>query len=487
MSQCFLRSGWRNVRHAFTAFVTRASAASDLRRAAFFGFFSASLFVLVNWRNYANDFTPLALVPVSVWREGNLDLDEYRNYYASFPPGYPVTESNGHLYPMKPMFVSLLATPLYCFPIALGVATENVPFWIGWGHLVAAAMAGSGLALNYLTVRRWGQPDTAVVFTLLLAFGTCVWTTLGQILNYHVGCYLCVSLLCFLIREFPLKPVRAGLAGLAAGAALGMRPTSAVLLFPLAVYLCLPGKLMGWKSRLAGLVGLACVPLLNALLNVSLFGHWYSTGYSAQEVDRWTTPLGEGALGLLIAPNSGILVQSPFAVFAVFGGVAVFRAHAPPFRGLLCAYGCCFLAYWLLFARWHDWQGGLTFSTRMLSEGYALWLPLAAVGWEWIRKRPCAGLFLGVAGAWSILYQVIGVATFDAVSVYEPPHLPWQPGQHFFVLHARWFGLLSTLSAVLITAAALCFWAFITAYVLAPFFFPYPGKQRHPGAITRSG
>lgn len=456
--------------------VRRWNAASPGRRAALLAGWCAILFLLVNWRNYSNDYMPLALVPVSLCRYGVLDLDVYRGYYESMPANkrYAFTDSHGHLYPMKPLFVSLLVVPLYVPPLLAGVPTDAVDFWVAWGRLANALLTGLAVALSYLAVRRWTSEAPAVGLTLLLTFGTCLWTTVGQSLNYHTGALLCVAALLVALDALPLTTGRAAWVGFLLGAAVGMRPTAVVLLFPLGVYLCLPGTFASWKARLAGLVGILVVPLLNLWMNKLMFGGWFATGYSAEEVDRWKSSLWQGAVGLLIAPNSGLLTQSPFLVLAVVGGWSAWTATNVPQRGLLRVCTLCFVSYWLLFSRWYDWQGGLTFASRMLSEGYPLLLPLLAVGWERVRSQRWALPFVVIAGTWAVLYQAVGVATFDAVSLDNPPHLPWQPRAHYYLLHVDRFGWLTTLGVVAQTLALLIGVAIGAFYVLRPFFLPRP-------------
>gem|GEM_PF-3197260 len=461
-------------------------------RACLLGGFCAALFLCVNFRKYATDVAPIGLMPVTVLRGGALNMDGYRPYYDGLNPGqrYMFVEANGHLYPMKPFAISLLAVPFYAPPVLCGVPTLDTGFWIGWGRLLTALLTGASVGMSYAAGRRWGSERAALVCALLLGLGTCYWTTVGQVLNYHVGGVLCVSMLVLLIDRLPLSPKRVAFVGFLAGAAVGMRPTTVVLLLPLGLYLLLPGRISGWKAYVAALVGVAVVPALNAWWNVELFGSWSATGYSPEEMDKWSTPFAEGFAGQLIAPNSGLFVQSPFLMLAVVGAVIVWRSSTLAGRGLLRAYSLCFLGYLMLFARWHDWQGGLTPASRMLCEGYPLLLPLIVVGWEAVAqggtsllsrlcgrgaggegicerrpspqpspakpgegaepvaRRPRGAWLLGAMAVWSIGWQLQGIAIFDDVVELDPPNDPWRIEKHFLIVYLRNFGSAAALLAL---------------------------------------
>jgi hypothetical protein len=452
-------------------------ATTDGRRAWALGVFCAALFLLVNWRNYHRDVVPLAFAPVSVWRHGTVDLDDFRPYYDALTPAerwaWAESPVNGHLYSEKSAFVSLLVAPFYLPPVLAGVPAERYDFWIAWGRLAAAGLTGLTVSLSYLTLRRGGGVMPATAFSLLLAFGTCLWTITGQTLYDHQA-VLFVAVMAWLLRDFPLSPRRAFLAALAAGAAVVLRPVTVVLLFPVGLYLLLPGRLAGWRGYLAAFAGILPLPLLMAVANSLMFGHWYSTGYPPGEYrDRWLTWWPEGAAGLLIAPNSGLFVQSPFTLLAVVGGWAAWRSKGPlADRGLLRTYTLCFLTYWGLFAKWHDWQGGLTFTTRMLSEGYPLWMPLVMVGWERLRNHALARATVAAAGVYSVLYQLANLATFDATTPLNTLHLPWTPRDHFFIVHLTHFGAAATLKAVAVSALMFAACAAGLLLLLRPFLGP---------------
>ena len=127
-----------------------------------------------------------------------------------------------------------------------------------------------------------------------------------------------------------------------------------------------------------------------------------------------------------------------------------------------------------LFAKWHDWQGGLTFATRMLSEGYPLWMPLVLIGWKSVRNYKPARAAVLIGGAYSVIYQLANLATFDATTPLNAPHRPWTPQDHFFIVHVSHFGAAATLQAV--AMAALLFLGCVTVLLMVLRLLLVPGK-----------
>jgi hypothetical protein len=452
---------------------------TDMRRALGLGIFCAAMFVLVNWRGYVQDVVPLAFTPVSICRYGTVNLDAYQDYYDDLPLSsrWPWTRSeyNGHLYSEKSMFVSILVAPFYLPPVLAGVPTESYEFWISWGWLAAAGLTGLTVSISYLTLRRWLEILPATAFSLMLAFGTCLWTIIGQKLYDHQA-VLFVATMAWLLHDFPLSPRRAFFAALMAGTAVVLRPACVVLLFPVGLYMLLPGRLAGWRGYVAAFAGVLALPLLMAVANTICFGNWYSTGYPPSEYrDRWSSFWPVGAAGLMIAPNSGLFVQSPFMGLALLGAWVVWFSHEPVReRSVLRAYTLCLLAHWALMAKWHDWQGGLTFTTRMLSEGYPLMMTLVAVGWLRIRAQRWAVPSVACAGVWAVLYELFNLATFDETAKLNTLHLPWTVMDHFFVVHVVNFGVVATVKAVAIHVALFIACAGVLVVAMRPFVLTQP-------------
>jgi hypothetical protein len=431
-------------------------AASPGRRAAFLACTAASLFLLVNWRNYHVDVLPLCLEPVSILRYGTLDLAVgFRETYDQLPDSQKFTftrTEDGRLYPMKWLFVSLLVVPAYLPLVLAGLPTDNVALWIAWGRVCAAWMTGGSVALIYLGLRRCTREPDALVLTVLAAWGTCLWTIVGQGLYDHTGCVPCLAAIAWMLQDRPFAPGRAFAVSFLAGLAVAMRPTSVILLAPLGVYLFAFGDLPGWRSRLAGLAGVVVMPLALLACNRALFGSGWASGYRPVEVASFHEPWWLGAIGQLVSPNSGLFVQSPFLMLGLVG---TWKAWTMPGHGLSRALSLSLVGYWLFYSRWHEWMGGLVFASRFLCDGYPLGLLLVAEGWNEFRQRAWAWGALLLAGLWSIAYQTVGVATFDVVSLHAPPHDPWMPTRHFYALFVAERGLAATLRALARTTCQL--------------------------------
>jgi hypothetical protein len=94
------------------------------------------------------------------------------------------------------------------------------------------------------------------------------------------------------------------------------------------------------------------------------------------------------------------------------------------------------------------------------------------VGWDRLRNHWPARAALVAAGAYSVLYQLANLATFDATTALNTKHLPWTPRDHFFVVHVAQFGASGTLEAVAVTALAFIGCAATFAVLLRPFIRP---------------
>ena len=282
-----------------------------------------------------------------------------------------------------------LALPLLSvLPVALA---QPVGALAGRVELLEAAAAASlmplvaGLltAVLYALGRRLGASRAAAA---LVAAGTVLGTYL---LPYG--------------RDFFSEPlvalglalmVERALAGreLQAGAALAFavlaRPQAAIFAPLLLGFVALRG---GPRAAARTLPPLLAVAIVTVAYNLHRFADPLEFGYRPPADPGFTTPLLEGAHGLLLSPEKSIVLFAPAIVLAPFALVALWRRE----KAVAALIGGLFAGTFALAATWHSWEGGWSWGPRLVIPGVAL--VLVALG-PWIgasraRLRLAAALF----------------------------------------------------------------------------------------------
>jgi len=304
----------------------------------------------------------------------------------------------------------ILLPLLSLVPVALAQPVGAV---IGRVDLVEAAaaaslmplIAGALVAALYVLGRRLGAARAAAA---LVAAGTVLGTFL---LPYG--------------RDFFTEPLVAlgvvvmaerALAGreLQAGAALAFavlaRPQSAAFAPLLFGYLLLRGA--GVRAVLRTLPPLALAALATLAYNLYRFHDALEFGYRPPADPGFTTPLLEGAGGLLFSPEKSIVLFAPAIVLLPLALVALWRRDRAITTLLLALFAVTFV----LAATWWSWTGGWSWGPRLLIPGVAL--VLVALG-PWIgtsatRYRVAAALFaLGFLLSFSAVLAPAGAQLVD--------------------------------------------------------------------------
>ena len=147
---------------------------------------------------------------------------------------------------------------------------------------------------------------------------------------------------------------------------------------------------------------LALAALVTVAYNLHRFHDPLQFGYQPPADPGFTTPLLEGARGLLFSPEKSIVLFAPAIVLVPFALIALWRRDRPTAALLLAL----FVAVFGLAATWWSWQGGWSWGPRLLIPGVALLL--VALG-PWIGA---ARARLRLAGA---LFALGFVVSFSAV------------------------------------------------------------------------
>ena len=353
----------------------------------------------------AGDSIPTRLLPFSIIREGNLNLDEFGWLWSDRLPYY-VRFREGHLYSGTTVATSLLLAPLYLAP-AWVLSAYDVPYddvrarllIVAMERLCAASLTALSASLLYLVLGRLVKWGWALALALTYALGTNAWAISSQALWSHTlnGLALVVLSALFLRRDCSITA--AVLAGLTAAVTLANRPQM--------LGFVLLASLFVWNHHRRRFVAFAALPVLGALLvavyNLRVFN---VLAGAYVKFDNFSTPLLTGLAGLLFSPNRGLFVYTPIMVFAFWGAIRVWRTPAPAWLRYL-AVGLA--AHLVLYAKFNEWWAGYTFGPRYMTEMMPVLCLFLVYGLvPWCRSR-AAHVFVALLIVYGVAVQAVGV------------------------------------------------------------------------------
>jgi hypothetical protein len=331
----------------------------------------------------------------SILREGNLDLDEYRETLAR-QGFYFVEEARGHLVSAYPVAISVLAVPFVAaldpiigplLPLPDRLLAERgdpelVKFWT-----IEATVASLWVALAALVVYRVARASTsqagALVVTIAFAFGTTAWSTASRGLWGHAPSLLFLSIAVWLLVQAPRRPALAGWSGLPLGLAAATRPQDWLSVVVLGAVVAL--RYRRHLPLYLAMVAIPLVPTFGYLLWT--YGRPFSPYSSPQQLFTAANML-EALAGILVSPSRGLFVYSPILVVAVAG--AVWRARSGRWTLLESAFAAIVVLHVLMLASFVNWWGGHSFGPRLMTDVLPYLMVFLAYGIEAVRALPPA-------------------------------------------------------------------------------------------------
>lgn len=346
-------------------------------------------------------------VPFEQLRERGLLVPEPGYYLTRAAASDPTTG--------EPMFVNLFGpgTSVTALPFLAvlrlfreDLRSDPALLWFG-AKAIASLLVAASSALLFLAMRRWLSMRASIILALLYGTGTCVWTSSSQALWQHAPneFFLALGTL-FLVRE--RGHVDALMAGFAYACAAACRPTSLAFLVAVAGFLALahrpwiPAYALGSLPGVLGTFG----------YNARYLGSPFRFGQSQLPVwdSLWSTPLAEGLAGLLVSPSRGLLVFSPFLVFALAGAVIAWkRREFSVLRPLPLAVAAILLAH----AKYTGWWGGHSYGYRIIVDLVVPLTLLIVPVWTWVVATSLRRGAFACLAAWSVLLQVLGLYAYD--------------------------------------------------------------------------
>ena len=313
----------------------------------------------------------------------------------SVPPELGVVGADGAFYSKYGLLLPLLSV----LPVALVQPVGVVTGRVGLLEAAAAAslmplVAGALAVALFALGRRLGAPLRAAA---LVAAGTVLGTYLlpyGR--DFFTEPLVALGVVAMVERALAGRELQAG-AWLAV--AVLARPQSAVFAPLLAAYLVAQHGALDRESVRAVLrtaPPLVVAAAITVAYNLVRFGDALQFGYVEPGDHGFSTPLLEGARGLLASPEKSIVLFAPAIVLVPFALAALWRRRRP----LAVLIAAIFAASFVLAATWWSWMGGWSWGPRLVIPGVAV---LLAVIGPWIgehvpRLRLAAVLFaLGFA------------------------------------------------------------------------------------------
>jgi hypothetical protein len=373
------------------------------------------------------DTWPARVLPFSILREGNLDLDEFRFLHATSPPHF-LTRAGGHWVSSYPIGPAVLAVPFYV-PAVLGGVDPQSPLVPQLEKLAAATMVAASALLLYLAARRLAGAAAALPVALVYGLATSNLSVASQALWQHGPSLLLLTAALYALVRARDDPRWAGWAGFPLAFAVVTRPIDLPLVAPLAVHV-----LVRHPSQVLRFL-LSAVPpvLLEVGYDLAYWGrplasHLPAGIASPLEPWLWSTPVREGLAGLLVSPTRGLLVYSPVLLLSLVGLALAWRRGGDR---LLRALGPGVLLTLLVLSKWYFWWGGSTFGPRLLADlnpSLALGLvPLAGA----VRRRRALTVTFAVRLGWSVAAHGIGAYHDDGSWNGCPPGIDLVPARRW--------------------------------------------------------
>jgi hypothetical protein len=344
------------------------------------------------------DGSSMLAVAQSIVHHGSLNV----------PPALGVPGDDGLFYSKYGLLLPLLSV----IPVALVQPVGAVTGRVDLLEAAAAAslmpfVGGALTAALYLLGRRLGAARAAatlvaagtVLGTYLLPYGRDFFTeplvTLGVVVmveralagrELQAGAALAFAILArpqsavfvpLLWAFLAARSTRSGAAATGAAVARGRGATSRAATALPAILRTLPP--------------LAVAAATTVAYNLVRFGDPLEFGYRPPTDPGFTTPLLEGARGLLLSPEKSLLLFAPALLLVPFAIVALWRVRRAT-ANLLVA---LFAATFVLAATWHSWVGGWSWGPRLVIPGVAILLVALGpwIGEHAMRMRIAAALF----------------------------------------------------------------------------------------------
>ncbi|MGE0538278.1 MAG: hypothetical protein AB7O68_25170 [Pirellulales bacterium] len=313
---------------------------------------------------------------------------------------------------------AVTAVPVFAVFELVGGPLHHQPgrLWFAGKWVSSLCVAGSAVYLFAATLGYLSRPQ-AMLLACAYGLGTDVWSMSSQSLWQHGPNELFLAMGVFHLTRIDRGVWHSMLCGLANAAATWCRPTSAIVVIVVGVYLAIVNRRALAAYLLSGL------PLAIALLLYNW--HYLGSPFRFGQTDLvdlaaaktgaatiWQTPLWLGAAGLMLSPSRGLFVFSPFLIAALPGMYLVCRrSEYRELRPLAVA----ILLIWCVESKHFDWWGGWSYGYRHIVDTMPLLLLMLVPVLPMILRHRIWVSTFAVLLLWSIGVQALGALAYDFI------------------------------------------------------------------------
>lgn len=287
-----------------------------------------------------------------------LPIVEKEKFYAiEYPDGRPRTR--------YPIGTSLLAAP------AVGLVGILRPDWaidlsnaipVRTEQFIASLIgAATGVVFFWVIFLQFQSAQIALISTVILAFGTSIWSTSTRALWQHGPLVLMFTVAMLLLARARQRPALVQFVSIPLMFGYVVRPTGVVALAILSLYVLVYHR--QWVLKYISWSLLIAVPWI--AYNLAIYGkllpaYYVGEAFSAQ------THFAEGLLGNFFSPSRGLFVFSPVLLFALSGFAIALRN--PDQRPLNIAYASIVLGQSIIVGAASMWWAGHAYGPRFMTD-----------------------------------------------------------------------------------------------------------------------
>lgn len=306
---------------------------------------------------------------MSMLREGNTNLDEYRDLIDRLSIQHATETIDGHLYNVYPVGTSILAAP---FLAALDLEARRL-----WGFglevyiqstvpeplemLIASIITALAAIIIYRIARHFLPPITSLALTFIFAFCTSAWSTASRALWQHGPSMLMLAIALYLLLLARQRPWLAQFVSLPLAFSYVVRPTNSLSIALISLYVLIEYR----KYLVRYLFWAAWIAIPFILSNLSIY-HSILPPYYSWYKEFSISTLPEALIGNLFSPSRGLLIFSPIFLFCAIGITLKIKGRS--WRKLDTVLSGIIVLHWIAISIWPVWWAGWSFGPRIFSD-----------------------------------------------------------------------------------------------------------------------